>query len=68
MQDTVLFNDSIMHNIRYGCVTATDAKVFEAAKAACIHDTVTTRFPKVRLEREVQDSGFASQGTQHLRV
>eukprot|EP00798_Chlamydomonas_sp_ICE-L_P028995 gene28995-32187_t len=45
-QDTVLFNDTIMLNIRYGAVGAPDEMVIEAAKAACIHETITTRFPK----------------------
>ncbi len=39
-QDTVLFNDSIAYNIRYGRPNATDAEVVAAAKAASIHDTI----------------------------
>ena len=35
-QDTVLFNDSIMYNIRYGRMDATDEEVIAAAKAAQI--------------------------------
>jgi len=35
-QDTVLFNDTIGYNIRYGRVTATEAEVQEAAKLAQI--------------------------------
>ncbi len=27
LQDTVLFNDTVMHNIRYGCITAADSEV-----------------------------------------
>jgi ABC-type multidrug transport system fused ATPase/permease subunit len=46
-QDTVLFNDSIMHNIRYGRLGASDAEVHEAAEAAAIHQAITERFPKV---------------------
>ncbi|GIL44034.1 hypothetical protein Vafri_1601 [Volvox africanus] len=45
-QDTVLFNDTILHNIRYGNLSATDEQVHEAAKLACIHDTIVNRFPK----------------------
>ena len=41
-QDTVLFNDTIRYNIRYGRPDATDAEVFEAAKLAQIHDFVST--------------------------
>ena len=47
-QDTVLFNDTILNNIRYGDTTASDEAVFAAAEAACIHESITTRFPKVR--------------------
>ncbi|MFA5121674.1 ABC transporter ATP-binding protein/permease [Zavarzinia sp.] len=39
-QDTVLFNDTIRYNIRYGRPSATDAEVEEAAKLARIHDFV----------------------------
>jgi hypothetical protein len=48
-QDCVLFNDTIRYNIRYGRNYATDAEVEEAAEAACIHETISTRFPKVIL-------------------
>ncbi len=44
----VLFNDTIRYNIRYGRPEASDAEVEEAAQAACIHDTVVTKFPQVR--------------------
>jgi len=39
-QDTVLFNDTIFYNIRYGRPEATDAQVREAAELAQIHDFV----------------------------
>ena len=39
-QDTVLFNDTIRYNIRYGRPDATDAEVEEAAKMAQIHKFV----------------------------
>src|SRR5690242_13008305 len=41
-QDTVLFNDTILYNIRYGRPEASDAEVHEAARAAHIHDFITT--------------------------
>ncbi|KAJ1348708.1 hypothetical protein KIN20_004072 [Parelaphostrongylus tenuis] len=41
-QDTVLFNDTIFYNIRFGRPTATDEEVREAAKAAMIHDKILT--------------------------
>ncbi|KAK6741709.1 hypothetical protein RB195_009526 [Necator americanus] len=39
-QDTVLFNDTIKYNIRFGRPTATDEEIYEAAKAAMIHDKI----------------------------
>ncbi|MBE5314604.1 MAG: ABC transporter ATP-binding protein/permease [Xanthomonadales bacterium] len=40
-QDTVLFNDSIRYNIRYGRVDASDEEVENAARAAHIHDFIS---------------------------
>jgi ABC-type transport system involved in Fe-S cluster assembly fused permease/ATPase subunit len=39
-QDTVLFNDTIAYNIRYGKPTATDAEVEAAAATASIHEFI----------------------------
>lgn len=39
-QDTVLFNDTIADNIRYGRISAGDAEVEAAARAAGIHDAI----------------------------
>ncbi|MGB0959495.1 MAG: ABCB family ABC transporter ATP-binding protein/permease [Halocynthiibacter sp.] len=39
-QDTVLFNDTILYNIGYGREGATEVEIFEAAKAAKIHDFI----------------------------
>jgi ABC-type transport system involved in Fe-S cluster assembly fused permease/ATPase subunit len=41
-QDTVLFNDTIEYNIRYGRPEATSAEVREAARLAQIHDFIVT--------------------------
>ncbi len=41
-QDTVLFNDTVRYNIRYGRPDATDAEVEEAARMAQIHDFVVS--------------------------
>ena len=41
-QDTVLFNDTILYNIRYGRPDARDDEVYEAARAAHIHDFIVT--------------------------
>ena len=42
LQDTWLFNGSIMDNIRYGQLNATDEEVIEAAKAAHAHKFIKT--------------------------
>ena len=41
-QDTVLFNDTILYNIRYGRPDATDDEVKAAAKLAQIHSFIAT--------------------------
>ena len=41
-QDTVLFNDTILYNVRYGRPEASDAEVREAAKLAQIDDFIAT--------------------------
>ncbi|MDR2543706.1 MAG: ABC transporter ATP-binding protein/permease [Treponema sp.] len=42
LQDTWLYNATIMENIRYGSPTATDEEVIAAAKAACCHEFIRT--------------------------
>lgn len=39
-QDTVLFNDSIFENVRYGNPTASDDEVYEAIKLAHLNDFI----------------------------
>ncbi|MCB5409967.1 ABCB family ABC transporter ATP-binding protein/permease [Pseudogemmobacter faecipullorum] len=41
-QDTVLFNDTIRYNIGYGRANATAEQIIAAAKAARIHDFITS--------------------------
>lgn len=41
-QDPSLFNDTILSNVRYAKLDATDAEVVEACKAAAIHDKILT--------------------------
>lgn len=41
-QDTMLFNDTIMNNVRYARRDASDAEVHEACKSAAIHDKIIT--------------------------
>ncbi|HEX3020886.1 MAG TPA: ABC transporter ATP-binding protein, partial [Lachnospiraceae bacterium] len=42
LQDTWLFNGTIMENIRYGKIGATDEEVIAAAKAAHVHHFIQT--------------------------
>jgi ABC-type multidrug transport system fused ATPase/permease subunit len=43
-QDPVLFNDTIMSNVRYARLTANDEEVYDACRAAAIHDKILS-FP-----------------------
>src|SRR6201747_352711 len=65
-QDTVLFNDTIRYNIRYGRWDATDAEVEEAARMAQI-DTFIKMSPK-GYETEVGDGGLKLSGGEKQRV
>lgn len=65
-QDTVLFNDTIMYNIRYGRLSATDAEVVEAAKAAAIHDTIM-RMP-MQYDTLVGERGTRMSGGERQRI
>ena len=40
MQDSFIFRGTIMDNIRYGNMDATDEQVMEAAKTVCAHDFI----------------------------
>jgi ATP-binding cassette, subfamily B, heavy metal transporter len=65
-QDTVLFNDTIRYNIRYGRWDASDAEVEEAARQAQI-DTFISRAPK-GYETEVGERGLKLSGGEKQRV
>jgi ATP-binding cassette, subfamily B, heavy metal transporter len=65
-QDTVLFNDTIRYNIRYGRPDATDAEVEEAAKLAQIHDFVVS-LPK-GYDALVGERGLKLSGGEKQRV
>lgn len=41
-QNPVLFNDSVIDNVRYARLDATDEEVYDACKAAAIHDQILT--------------------------
>ncbi|KAI8355605.1 hypothetical protein EDC96DRAFT_576900 [Choanephora cucurbitarum] len=65
-QDTVLFNDTVMYNIRYGDVNASDEDVYRAAKAAQIHDKILN-FPD-GYETKVGERGLRLSGGEKQRV
>jgi ATP-binding cassette subfamily B protein len=65
-QDTVLFNDTIRYNIRYGRWEASDAEVEEAARLAQI-DTFIRLSPK-GYETEVGERGLKLSGGEKQRV
>jgi len=65
-QDTVLFNDTIRYNIRYGRWEATDAEVEEAARLAQI-DSLIRMAPK-GYETEVGERGLKLSGGEKQRV
>ncbi len=65
-QDTVLFNDTIRYNIRYGRWNATDAEVEEAAKLAQI-DSFIRMSPK-GYETQVGERGLKLSGGEKQRV
>jgi ABC-type multidrug transport system fused ATPase/permease subunit len=41
-QAPILFDDTIINNVRYAKLTATDEEVYEACKAASIHEQILT--------------------------
>jgi ATP-binding cassette subfamily B protein len=65
-QDTVLFNDTIRYNIRYGRWEATDAEVEEAARLAQIDDFI--RMSPKGYETEVGERGLKLSGGEKQRV
>ncbi|KAF2499986.1 hypothetical protein BU16DRAFT_522847 [Lophium mytilinum] len=70
-QDPSLFNISILENVRYARLDATDEEVYEACKAASIHEKILT-FPdgyKTKVgERGVKLSGGELQRVSIARV
>ena len=65
-QDTVLFNDTILYNIRYGRPDATDAEVEAAARLAQIAGFIE-RLPK-GYETRVGERGLKLSGGEKQRV
>ena len=65
-QDPSLFNDTIMQNVRYSKLDATDDEVYEACKAASIHDKIL-QFPKAYASR-VGEKGVKLSGGELQRI
>ncbi|KAK4492135.1 hypothetical protein RD792_002932 [Penstemon davidsonii] len=65
-QDTVLFNDTIYHNIHYGRLSATEDEVYDAARRAAIHDTILN-FPE-KYSTAVGERGLKLSGGEKQRV
>ena len=65
LQDTWLFRGTIMENIRYGRLDATDEEVIEAAKAAHIHHFIKTLPGGYDMELNEEASNI-SQGQKQL--
>ena len=65
-QDTVLFNDTIFENIRYGKPTATDDEVWKAIKMAHLNDFVNS-LPDGK-DSKVGERGLKLSGGEKQRV
>jgi ABC-type transport system involved in Fe-S cluster assembly fused permease/ATPase subunit len=65
-QDTVLFNATIMYNLLYANANATQEDVYEACKAANIHDRILA-FPD-QYETKVGERGLKLSGGERQRV
>ena len=65
LQDTNLFTGTVMDNIRYGKLDASDEECIEAAKLANAHDFIT-RLPEGYNTMLVSDGANLSQGQRQL--
>ena len=66
MQETLLFNDTIEANIRYGSPNATHEEVVRAAKLANAHDFIMSQ-PE-GYSRIVGEKGFSLSGGERQRI
>ncbi|MEX0789898.1 MAG: ABC transporter ATP-binding protein, partial [Actinomycetota bacterium] len=66
LQEPLLFSGSILENIRYGRLDATDEEVFEAAKAAGAHDFIS-RLP-IKYKTVLGEGGAQISGGERQRV
>ncbi len=65
LQDTVLFSGTVMDNIRYGRIDATDEEIIEAAKLADAHGFIK-RLPQGYNTIISEDAGNISKGQAQL--
>ena len=65
-QDTVLFNDTIYYNIKYGNITATDREIKQAARMAQIHSFIM-KLPD-KYDTKVGERGLKLSGGEKQRV
>ncbi|EJU05105.1 P-loop containing nucleoside triphosphate hydrolase protein [Dacryopinax primogenitus] len=65
-QDTPLFHQDVMHNIRYGRISATDEEVVEAAKKANVHHTIERMAQKY--QTQVGERGLMISGGEKQRL
>jgi len=65
-QDTILFNESLMYNLKYANPNATDDEVYEACRAAAIHDRIMA-FPDGYMTK-VGERGLRLSGGEKQRV
>lgn len=65
-QDTVLFHDTIFHNIQYGNLEASEEEVYEAARLAQVHDAIM-RMPR-GYDTIVGERGLKLSGGEKQRV
>lgn len=65
LQEPFLFSGSVMENIRYGNLDASDKEVIEAAKAANAHDFIE-RLPEGYRTEVGERGGMLSQGQRQL--
>jgi ABC-type transport system involved in Fe-S cluster assembly fused permease/ATPase subunit len=65
-QDPILYNETLMYNLQYANPEATDEQVYEACRAASIHDKIMT-LPE-QYQTNVGDGGSRLSGGEKERI
>ncbi len=68
LQDTWLFSGSIMENLRYGRLDATDDEVIDAAKAAHVHHFIQTLSDGYHMELNEESNNISGGQKQLLTI